>query len=58
MGTVFPGSPSPHVRVLYPANYRVCYHYESASPVVTVLTVRHAREAPLSLEQALDDENP
>ena len=58
MGIVFPGSPTDNVRVMYFGKCRVFYLFGSAVPRVTILTVRHGRQAPLSLERALDDEEP
>ena len=58
MGIVFPGSPTDNVRVKYFDNYRVFYLFDSSAPRVTILTVRHGRQAPLSLERVLDDDEP
>ena len=58
MGSVFPGSPTDNLRIMYFGKYRVFYLFDSSLPRVTILTVRHGRQASLSLERALDDEEP
>ena len=58
MGMVFPGSPTDNVRVMYVGSYRVFYLFDASIPRVTILTVRHGRQASLSLERTLDDEEP
>ena len=58
IGTVFPGSPTAGVRVLYIDKYRVFYVHDEAAARVVILTVRHAPQAPLSLAQVLNEEEP
>lgn len=55
IGIVFPGSPTDNVRIMYFGRYRVYYLCELAEKRVTILTVRHGREASLSLDRALDE---
>ncbi len=56
LGIMFPGSPTAGVRILYVDKYRVFYLHDEAAAGVVVLTVRHAPQAPLSLEQVLAEE--
>ncbi len=58
IGIVFPGSPTDNVRVMYFGKYGVYYVYDREGARVTILTVRHGREAPYALERVLDDEEP
>ncbi|GDX81752.1 hypothetical protein LBMAG42_35630 [Deltaproteobacteria bacterium] len=58
LGIVFPGSPAAGVRILYIDKYRVFYLYDEAAARVVVLTIRHAPQAPLSLGQVLNEEEP
>ena len=58
MGVAFPGAANPDIRVLYLDKYRLFYSYDEVRACVTILTVRHAPQAPLSLEQVLDDDEP
>mgnify|MGYP003395718684 CR=1 FL=1 len=58
LGVVFPGSPTDNVRVMYFGQYRVFYLLDSPISRVTILTVRHGRQAPLSLEETLSKDEP
>ena len=58
LGIVFPGSPAAGVRILYSDKYRVFYLHDEIAARVVILTLRHAPQAPLSLEQVLDEEEP
>lgn len=55
---VFPGVANPDIRVLHLDRYRLFYSYDLTRARVTVLTVRHAPQAPLTLDEALDDDAP
>lgn len=56
LGIVFPGSLTAGVRILYIDKYRVFYLHDEAAARVVILTLRHAPQAPLSLDQVLDEE--
>jgi plasmid stabilization system protein ParE len=58
LGIVFPGSPTAGVRILYIDKYRVFYLHDDAAARVVILTVRHAPQPPLPLEQLRDEEEP
>ena len=58
LGAVFPGSPTDNVRTLYVHPYRVYYAFNKATATVSVWTIRHTREAPISLATATDDDEP
>ena len=60
MGRVFRGATTDSVREMLFGQYKVYYLLEEANPGgrperVTILTVRHSREAPASLDAVLDD---
>lgn len=58
LGSVFPGSPTDNARSLYVDPYRVYYVFHKSDAAISILMVRHAREAPISSAVATDDDEP
>lgn len=58
MGRVFRGASSDSVREMIFMQYKVYYLIDEQPPRVTILTVRHSREAPISGAAVLDETAP